>query len=133
MPLGIISVIFSCYARSRVEIDLICTELVMYPNCPPLLMVSPYGIWQTIIFLPCGFFFLSFFFSLPNLSRRRLDVCANCHTSTRGVALISANFRCRSETRCTRLAVNTGCKKVAKNRHLGPAPSHNFVVLYLRN
>ena len=44
---------------------------------------SPYGIGQTIIFLPCGFFFL--LFSSSNLSRRRLDVC---HTSTRGVALV---------------------------------------------
>ena len=44
---------------------------------------SPYGIGQTIIFLPCGFSFLSssFFFSSPNLSSRRLDVC---HTSTHG-------------------------------------------------
>jgi len=31
----------------------------------------------------------------------------------------SANLRCRSETCCTRLAENTGRKKVAKNRHLG--------------
>ena len=47
---------------------------------------SPYGIGQTIIFLPCGYFFLSsFFISSPNLSRRRLDVC---HTSTYGVALV---------------------------------------------
>jgi len=66
---------------------------------------SPYGIGQTIIFLPCGFFygrpakqmrtlyfypvissifFLSFFISSPNLSRSRLDVC---HTSTHGVAV----------------------------------------------
>jgi len=39
-----------------------------------------------IIFLPCGFFLLSFylFFSSPNLSRRRLDVY---RTSTHGVAL----------------------------------------------
>jgi len=29
------------------------------------------------------------------------------------------NLRCRSETCCTWLAENTGCKKVAKNRHLG--------------
>ena len=28
---------------------------------------------------------------------------------------LSANFRCRSETWCTRLAANTGRKKVAKN------------------
>ena len=32
---------------------------------------------------------------------------------------LSANFRCRSETCCTRLAENTGHKKVAKNRCLG--------------
>ena len=32
---------------------------------------------------------------------------------------LSANLRCRSETCCTRLAGNTGRKKVAKNRHLG--------------
>jgi len=48
------------------------------------LLWSPYGIGQTIIFLPCGFFFLSSFF-LPNVSGRRLDVC---HTSTHGVALV---------------------------------------------
>jgi len=46
------------------------------------LLWSPYGIAQTIIFLPCGFFFL---FSSSNLSRPRLDVC---HTSTHGVALV---------------------------------------------
>jgi len=46
---------------------------------------SPYGIGQTIIFLPCGFFLSFFFFSSPNLSSRRLDVC---HTSTHGVALV---------------------------------------------
>jgi len=46
----------------------------------------PYGIGQAIIFSSCGFFYLSsFFFSLPNLSGRRLDVC---HTSTHGVALV---------------------------------------------
>jgi len=49
------------------------------------LLWSPYGIGQTIIFLPCGYFFLSFFLSSPNLSRCRLDVC---HTSTHGVALV---------------------------------------------
>jgi len=47
---------------------------------------SPYGIGQTIIFLPCGFFFLSSsFFSSRNLSGQRLDVR---HTSTHGVALV---------------------------------------------
>jgi len=62
-----------------------------------------------IIFLSCGFFFylLSIFFSSPNLSRRRLDVC---HTSTHGVVL-----ECRSEMCCTRLAGNAEPEK----RHLG--------------
>jgi len=32
---------------------------------------------------------------------------------------LSAHLQCRSETCCTRLAENTGRKKVAKNRHLG--------------
>jgi len=59
----------------------------VYLTQRPTLLWSPYGIGQTIIFLPYGFFFflLSFFFSLPNLSRRRLDAC---HTSTHGVALV---------------------------------------------
>ena len=47
------------------------------------LLWLPYGIGQTIIFLP--FCPLVSFFSSPNLSRRRLDVC---HTSTHGVALV---------------------------------------------
>jgi len=51
------------------------------------LLWSPYGIGQTIIFTFSGFFFLilSFFFSWPNLTRLRLDVC---HTYTHGVALM---------------------------------------------
>jgi len=48
----------------------------------------PYGIGQTIIFLPCGFF-LSFFFFSPNLSGRRSDVY---HTSTHGVALVRISY-----------------------------------------
>jgi len=46
---------------------------------------SPYGLGQTIIFSSCGFFFFFLFFSSPNLSHRRLDVC---HTCTHGVALV---------------------------------------------
>jgi len=53
-------------------------------HCVRLLLWPPYGIGQTIIFFPCGFY-LSFFFSLPYLSGRRLDVY---HTSTHGVALV---------------------------------------------
>ena len=45
---------------------------------------SPYGIGQAIIFSSC-FFLLSFFFSSPNLSGRRLDVY---HTSAHGVAIV---------------------------------------------
>jgi len=40
---------------------------------------------QAIIFRSCGFYLLSFFFSSPILSGRRLDVC---HTSTHDVALV---------------------------------------------
>ena len=35
---------------------------------------------------------------------------------------LSANLRCRSETCCSGLAANTGCKKSSKNRHLGTIP-----------
>jgi len=49
----------------------------------------------------------SFFFPSPNL---RLDVC---HTHT--WCGLSANLECRSEKCCTRLAENTGRKKIAKN------------------
>jgi len=52
-----------------------------------------------------------FFFSSPNLSRRRLDVT---HSYTHG----SANLRCRSETCCMGLTENTGRKKSPKVRHL---------------
>ena len=48
------------------------------------LLWSPYVVGQTIISLPCDFY-LSSFFSSPNLSGRRLDVY---HTSTHGVALV---------------------------------------------
>jgi len=85
---------------------------------------SPYGIGQTIIFLPCGFFFL---FSLPNLSRRRLDVC---HTSTQGVDLVGIY-----DAGLKRAA--PGSLKIQDAKMLPKiaiwAPSHNFVGLYLRN
>ena len=48
---------------------------------------SPYVIRQTTYIFILSFVLLlsSFFFSMPNLSRCRLDVC---HTSTHGVALV---------------------------------------------
>jgi len=65
---------------------------------------SPYVIGQTIIFLPCGFYLLlSFFFSSPNLSGRRLDVVGTIaqlrraifsqlrHVSTIGKEMLSSN------------------------------------------
>ena len=67
-----------------------------------------------LLFVLSSFLFL--LFSSPNLSRRRLDVC---NTSFHTWCGLSANLRCRPETCCTRLAENTGRKKVAKNRHLG--------------
>jgi len=72
---------------------------------------------QTIIFLPCDFclsiYLLSFFPRLISAVRDWMS------TILIHMAWLSANLECRSETCCTRLAANTGRKKVAKNRHLG--------------
>jgi len=68
---------------------------------------------RTLYFCPVVSFF--FFYSSPNLSRWRLDVY---RTSTQPWCGLSANLGCTSETCCTRLAGNTGRKKVAKNRSL---------------
>jgi len=76
-------------------------------------------------------FLLSIFllFSSPILSRRRSDVY---HTSTHGVALVRMyDAGLNSETCCTRLAEDTGCKISPKLAIC--APSHNFIRLYLRN
>jgi len=55
------------------------------------------------------------FFSSPNLSRRRLDVC---HTSTHGVALV--RISAAGLKPAARGSLKTqDAKKVAKNRHLG--------------
>jgi len=74
-----------------------------------VLLWSPYVIGQTIIFSSC--FFLLFF---PRLISAAADL--PCFYTCRGP---SANLECRSEMCCSRLAANTGRKKVAKNRHLG--------------
>jgi len=44
----------------------------------PHLLWSPFVIGQTIIFLPCNFYLLSFFFSSPNLSGHRLNAGLKC-------------------------------------------------------
>ena len=46
--------------------------------------------------------------------------------STHGVALVSANLGCRSETCCTRLTGNAGRKKIAKK---SPSAHHHATLL----
>jgi len=91
------------------------------------LLWSPYEIGQTIIFLPCGFFFLSSVLSSPNLNRRRLVVC---HTSTHGVALVRISDAGLKGAAHGSLQIQDA-KKSPKIAIC--APSHNFVGLYLRN
>jgi len=62
---------------------------------------------------PCDFYLLSFFFPRPQIG------CLPYFYTWRGP---SANLECMSEMCCSRIAANTGCKKVAKNRHLGTIP-----------
>jgi len=67
---------------------------------------------------------LSIFFSSPNISRRRLDVC---HTSTYGVALVRIYAGLKLAARGLLKIQNTKRRpKIAIW-----APSHNFVGLYL--
>jgi len=88
------------------------------PRVRAFYLWPPYVI-GAMIFLPCGFFLLSIFFFLffP-----RLISAATAWMSTILLYIwcgLSANLECRSEMCCTRLAENTGRKKVVKNRHLG--------------
>jgi len=93
------------------------------------LLWPPYGIGQAIIFLSCGFFFLSIFllFSSPILSRRILDIY---HTSTHGVVLV------RMYDAGLKPAVRGSLKiqdaKYRQKLAICP-PSHKVVGLYLRN
>ena len=70
-----------------------------------------FAVW----FLSSSIYLSIVLFSSPNLSSHRLDVLPYFYT-WRGP---SANLECRSEMCCSRLAANTGRKKVAKNRHRG--------------
>ena len=72
-------------------------------------------------------FFLSFFLLLFFLAySQRSEIGCLPYFGT--LCGLSANLECRSEMYCTRLAANTGRKKIAIS-----APSHNFVGSYLRN
>jgi len=92
-------------------------------------MAALWIIGQAIIFLPCGFFFflsIFLFFSTPDLSRRRLDVC---HTSTHGVALVrisDAGFLKRAARGSPKIQDAKSRQRIAIW-----APSHNYVGLYL--
>ena len=63
-----------------------------------------------------------FFFSSPNLSRRRLDIYF--HTW----CVFSANLRFRSETCCTRLAVAENTRR-EKSRQKSPSGHHRTTLL----
>jgi len=77
----------------------------------------PYVIGQATIFSSCHLFYLLLFFSSPNFSRRRLDVC---HTSTHGVALVrisDAGLKCAA-----RSSLKMQDAKIAKN---SPSAHHH--------
>jgi len=94
------------------EVHFLNINISSYPQMLFMIVVEWAFYGQTIIFLPCGFFFLSSFF--PRLISAVADWMSAILPHTCG---LSANLRCRSETCCTRLAANTGRKKVTKNRH----------------
>jgi len=72
---------------------------------------SPYGIGHTIIFLPCGFFFL---LSFPPLISAVADWMS---AKLPHMVWLSANLECRSEMYCTRLAGNAGRKRSPSGHH----------------
>jgi len=91
----------------------------------PLLLWLPYGIGQTIIFLPCGFylsFFLLSFFSLPNLKWSTNGCLPYFHTWCG----LSANLECMSEMCCTWLVENTGRKNLPSRHHRTTLSGHIF-------
>ena len=64
--------VFNCiYARSKAANSEMVTVELLKAYCQPFLVVA-YGIGQTIIFLPCGYFFLSF--TSPNLRISQIQV-----------------------------------------------------------
>ena len=67
---------------------------------------------EVIIFLPCGFFYLSFFFFRGLISAVADWRCLPYLHTRCG---LSANLGCRSETCCTWLAGSAGRNKIANN------------------
>jgi len=102
-------------------------QLVGFTRADCCSLWSPYGTGQTVIFLPRGFFFLSSFFSSPDLSRRRFDVY---HTSTHGVALVRISDAGLKRAARSLLQMQDAKKS---QKILICAPSYNFVGLYLHN
>jgi len=110
----------TCLLQSRrnLSTDLRCIFLShLYPELYLGLLVMA-ALWNraghyifALLFLLS--FFLLFFLALSQPSQ--IGCLPYFHT-WRG---LSAKLRCRSESCCTRPAENIGCKKVAKNRHLG--------------
>jgi len=68
-----------------IESDGKFNEPMAFTRTLELIMVALWNRADHYIFCPVVSFFLSFFFSSPNLSGRRLDVY---HTSTHDVALV---------------------------------------------
>jgi len=82
-------------------------------------MVALFVIEQTIIYLPCYFYLLSFF--IPRLISAAADWMS---TILPHMVWPCANLECRSEMCCTRLAGNTRRKNDAKYRHLRTIAQH---------
>jgi len=95
-----------------------------------LLFMAAYAIGQAIIFLSCGFFYLSIYLLFPRLISAVADWMSTILPHMMWPN--SANLGCRSETCCTRLPRNAGRKKIVLKIAI-LAPSHNVVGPYHRN
>jgi len=82
--------------------------------CVTCWLLPPYGIGQPLYFCPVvsSIYLLLFFLGYSQLSQIG---CLPCFHTWCGP---SPNFACRSETCCTRLTGNAGCKKSPNIRHL---------------
>ena len=96
----------------------------VYSLCLDSFLWPPYGIGQAIIFLSCGFLYLSFFlaYSQPSQVGRLPYFHTWCGPS--------ADLECRSEMCCMRLAGNTGTQKWRKK---SPCRHHRTTLPQWRN